>query len=91
MAVTRIVIRKPVVPHLEALAKRWGYQDVGEVVNLLIANAALSIKGECPIASIGTASPQLTLSTQPEAQRQNTIEKEAANDFGIDLSAYSIG
>lgn len=91
MTVTRVVIRKPIVPHLEALAARWGYEDLGEVVNLLVANAALSVRGECPIASMGTTTLQAMPSTQLETQNLSTIEHSSVNDFGIDISAYSLG
>lgn len=89
MSVTRIVIRKPIVPHLAALAERWGYDDIGEVANLLIANAALSAKGECPVASIGVTSPQNLLVSQTEA-KPIEAKSEAVSDFGIDLGSYSL-
>lgn len=90
MSVTRIVIRKPVVPHLTALAERWGYEDIGEVVNLLVANAALSAKGECPAVSIGITSPQALPVFQSEAKPVEA-KTEAVSDFGIDLGSYSLG
>lgn len=77
MAVYRVVVRKNVLPHLETLAAQWGYEnDWGEVVNLLIQNAALIARGECPASGM-----------VPPAHKP---PQASGNGFGIDISDYSL-